>query len=72
MLLRVVALALCLTGLLAASFVQETDHDEQANAILGGEQQNIREIHKQFESRRTKKRAHSRRRSRRAGERHKR
>ena len=70
MYLRIVSLALCLTGLLAASFVQETDLAEQANAVLGGEEQTIREIHKQFESRRTRKSAHSR--MRRDGERHKR
>ena len=70
MYLRVVALALCLTGLLAASIDQETEYGERTNAVLEGEQRNIREIHKQFESRRTRKSAHSRRRIRRDGERY--
>jgi len=68
MYLRLVAQALCLTGLLAESFVQETDHGEQTIAVLEGEQRNIREIQKQFDSRRTRKSAYTRRRIRRDGE----
>ena len=43
-----VALALCLSGLLAASLAQETDHGEQTDAVLEGEPRNVREIRKQI------------------------
>jgi len=38
-----VALAICLFGLLAASLAQEADHGEQTDAILEGQQWNVRE-----------------------------
>ena len=51
-----VATAFCLTGLLAASFVQETDHGEQSHTV------NIRDIHKQLESQRMLQSAYYRKR----------
>ena len=57
-----VVLALCLIGVLAASFVQETDYREQSRAFLGGERRNIRETHTQFQSQRVRKIAYYHRR----------
>ena len=59
------ALALCLTGLLAASLDQETHYGEQTDTVkaLRGDQRSIREVHnKQFFSRRTRESAYDRRR----------
>ena len=53
-----VTLALCLTGLLAASPAHERDYREQTNPVLEGDQRNVSDILKQSLSRH--RRAYSR------------